>query len=197
DVARAGTWLFKPAPAYRVRRDTNTDTPLPPDEPAGKNPPDGAMLDYFLGQAASGAVTIEILGNTGKAIRRYASTDKPEATEDDLKTLAIPAAWVRAPQVVSATAGMHRWVWDLHYGPPESFRHEYPIAAIPHDTPRLPLGPRALPGSYTVRLMANGAAYTAPLTIKMDPRVKISPTELRRQFDMEVELASMLTGSTE
>jgi photosystem II stability/assembly factor-like uncharacterized protein len=196
-VARSSAWLFKPAAAFRVRRDTNTDTPFPPDEPAGKNPPDGAVLDYFLGQPASTALTLEILDVGGKLVRRYTSADKPELPDDDLRTLSIPPYWVRPPQVVPATAGMHRWVWDLHYDPPESLRHEYPIAAIPHDTPRLPLGPRALPGSYTVRLTANGGTYTAPITVKLDPRLKTSQNGLQQQFDMETELASILTRSTE
>jgi photosystem II stability/assembly factor-like uncharacterized protein len=196
-VERSSAWLFKPAPAYRVRRDTNTDTPLPPDEPAGKNPPDGAVLDYLVGQPASGPVTIEILDAKSQLVRRYTSTDKPGILEHDLKTLSIPPYWVRLPQVVPTTAGIHRWVWDLHYASPESLRHGYPIAAIPNDTPRLPLGPRALPGSYTVRLTANGSTYTAPLIVKMDPRVKTSQSGLQQHFDIETELASMLTRSTE
>jgi len=189
--------LFKPAPAYRVRRDTNTDTPLPPDEPAGENPPDGAVLDYSLAQPASGEVTLEILDAKGNLVRRYSSTDKPELTEDDLKALAIPPYWVRMPRILPASAGMHRWVWDLRYAPPESLRHEFPISAIPHDTPRLPLGPSVLPGTYTVKLTANGTTYTAPLTVKMDPRVKTAAAFLEQQFEMETQLASMLTRGTE
>jgi hypothetical protein len=42
-----------PRAAYRVRRDTNTDTPLPPDEPLAENPPDGAVIDYYLAQSAA------------------------------------------------------------------------------------------------------------------------------------------------
>jgi hypothetical protein len=91
---------------------------------------------------------------------------------------------------------MHRWVWDLRYPTPDSTRHEYPISAVPHDTPRLPLGPTALPGEYTVKLTANGHSYTAPLTVKMDPRVKISPAALEQQFKAETRLASMMTRST-
>src|SRR5207237_10190334 len=52
--------LFKPQTALRVRSNVNTDTPLPPDEPAGENPPDGAMIDYFLAKDATGPVDIEI-----------------------------------------------------------------------------------------------------------------------------------------
>ncbi|HUI41805.1 MAG TPA: glycoside hydrolase [Terriglobia bacterium] len=195
-VAGADAHLFQPEPAWRVRRDTNTDTPLPPDEPAAQNPPDGAVIDYFLGRAASGPVTLEILDAGGKLVRRYASTDKPEVTEDELrKTLSVPLYWVRMPGVLSAEAGMHRWVWDLHYTPPPSARYGYPIAAIPHDTPREPLGPSVLPGRYTVRLTANGQTYTEPLVVKMDPRVKTPPAGLEQQFNMERRLAAMLAGS--
>ena len=60
----------------------NTDTPLPPDEPAGENPPDGAMIDYSLGADAPGPVTLEIKDARGNLFRRYASTD-PAAAADD------------------------------------------------------------------------------------------------------------------
>jgi photosystem II stability/assembly factor-like uncharacterized protein len=193
---RSSAFLFKPAPAYRIRRDTNTDTPLPPDEPAGENPPDGAVIDYSLAQPASGAVSLEILDAKGKLVRRYSSTDTPELTETDLKTLAIPPYWVRMPRILPASAGSHRWVWDLHYAPPESLRHEYPISAVPRGTPRLPLGVRVLPGIYTAKLTANGVSQNTSLTVKMDPRVKATPAELVQQFEMETELASMLTRST-
>jgi photosystem II stability/assembly factor-like uncharacterized protein len=195
-VAAASAWLCHPAPAYRVRPDTNTDTPLPPDEPLAENPPDGAVLDYYLAQPASGPVTLEILDGSGKLLRRYASTDQPEVTEADLKTLSIPTFWIRPPHVLPADAGMHRWIWDLHGAPPESLRHEYPIAAVPHDTPRLPQGPRALPGVYTVKLTVDGHTYTAPLTVKLDPRVKTSPAGLQQQFDCEQQLARMMNRST-
>ena len=195
-VTKSDAWLFDPAPAWRVRRNTNTDTPLPPDEPFGENPPDGAIFDYFLRQQASGPVALEILDAKGDVVRRYASTDEPEATEAALKNLAIPRLWVRQPRVLPSEAGMHRWVWDLHGSPPESMRHGYPISAVPHNTPRLPLGPRVLPGVYTVRLTAGGRTLTAPLTVKMDPRVKAATAGLQQQFEFESRLVSMMTRST-
>ena len=70
-----GTLLFKPQTALRVRWSFNTDTPLPPDEPVGENPPEGAMIDYSLGKEIAGPVTLEIRDDKGKTIRRYASTD--------------------------------------------------------------------------------------------------------------------------
>jgi photosystem II stability/assembly factor-like uncharacterized protein len=188
--------LFAPAPAYRVQRDTYTDTPLPPDEPVGANPPDGAILDYYLPSAAS-TVTLEMLDTQGHVVRRFSSTDKPEIAEEELQKQLIPLYWVRQPRQLSTAAGMHRWVWDLHYAPPAATRHDYPIAAIPHDTPRLPLGPTVVPGTYTVRLTVDGKTSTAPLTIKMDPRVKATATDLQKKLQAETKLASIMTQSAQ
>ena len=184
--------LFTPAPTFRIQRDTNTDTPLPPDEPAGANPPDGVVIDYYLAHSATSLVTLEILDARGQLVRKFSSTDKPDATEEELEKQLIPLYWLRPFRSLPSEAGMHRWVWDLHYPAPNSTRHEYPIAAIPGDTPRLPLGPTALPGSYTVRLTADGKSFTAPFVVKMDPRVKASAAGLEKKFQIEVHLASLL-----
>jgi photosystem II stability/assembly factor-like uncharacterized protein len=188
--------LFTPAPAFRIQRDTYTDTPLPPDEPFAANPPDGAILDYYLPHASS-PVTLEILDARGQLVRKFSSTDKPDATEEELKKQLIPLYWLRPFQVLSADAGMHRWVWDLHYPAPDSTRHEYPISAIPGDTPRLPLGPTAMPGTYTARLTVDGKNYTASFVLKMEPRVKTSTAGLERKFQLETRLASLLTQMSE
>jgi hypothetical protein len=92
---------------------------------------------------------------------------------------------------------MHRWVWDLHYPAPTSTRHEYPISAIPHDTPRLPLGPTVLPGTYSARLTVDGKTSTAPLTVKMDPRVKTATAGLEKKFQVEMRLASLMSESAQ
>jgi photosystem II stability/assembly factor-like uncharacterized protein len=192
-VTSSDAHLFAPAPAYRVQRDTNTDTPLPPDEPAAANPPDGAVIDYYLGSAVPGPVKLEILDARGQVVRSFSSADLPETSEADLKKQLIPLYWLRPFRSLSAKEGMHRWVWDLHYQAPKSLRHDYPIAAIPRDTPRFPLGPTALPGHYTVRLTLNGKSQTAPLTVKMDPRVKTPALGLEKKFGMETRLASIVT----
>ena len=197
-VASSSAYLFKPRTAYRIRRDTNPDTPLPPDEPASENPPQGAIINYFLGASASGAVTLEILDAQGKLVRRYASTDKPKVTEADLaKTVDVPLYWLRKPKILSAAAGMHRWLWDLRYPSPETTHHEYPISAIPHDTPRLPLGPIVVPGEFTVRLSVNGHSFTEPLTVKLDPRLKVQPGSLEEQLQLETHLASLMNAGYE
>ena len=185
-VAASDAYLFAPQLTYRVRRNNNTDTPLPPEEPAGQNPPDGAMLDYVLKSAAIGPVTIEISDESGKLVHRFSSTDKPEPMNE--KELNIPTYWIRPARVLSTRPGMHRFVWDLHYPPPDSLEHEYPISAIYHDTPRTPLGPTVMPGKYSVKLTVNGTTYTQPLMIKMDPRVMTTQGGLRQQFELETKI---------
>jgi photosystem II stability/assembly factor-like uncharacterized protein len=196
-MANSDAYLFKPEAVYRVRRSTNPDTPIPPDEPTGQNPPDGAILDYFLAQPASGPVTLEIVDAQGKLVRRFSSEDTPEVSQAELEKQLIPLYWIRMPKIVSAGVGMHRWVWDLHYPSPTSLQQQYPISAVPHDTPGTPQGPLAPPGEYTARLSANGHNFTAPLTVKIDPRVHTSQVVLEQQFNLEMRLAAELTRSTE
>ncbi|MGA9529732.1 MAG: glycoside hydrolase [Terriglobales bacterium] len=197
DTLANSVHLFKPAPAWRVERDTYTDTPLPPDEPVGENPPDGAVVDYFLPAAASGPITLEILDAEGKLVRRFASDDKPDASQEELEKQLIPLYWIRPARHLFASAGMHRFVWGLHYPAPVATHHEFPISAVPHDTPRYPRGPTILPGTYTVRLTVDGKSQTAPLTIKMDPRVKTARQGLDKKFQAEMHLASILSESSE
>jgi photosystem II stability/assembly factor-like uncharacterized protein len=185
-VAAADVHLFRPQTAYRVRNNLNPDTPLPPDEPAGQNPPDGAIIDYHLKEASAGPVTLQIFDDKGRLVRRFSSTDKPEPVNE--KELDIPAYWIRPQQVLSAAAGSHRFVWDLHYPPPPGPRR-YPIAAVYRDTPSEPLGPWVLPGRYTVRLTVAGKGQEQPLTVKMDPRVKTSAEGLMQQFELSQSCA--------
>ncbi len=131
-------------------------------------------------------------------MRRYSSADPTGPTQEQLnQSTSIPDYWIRRHKVLPATAGMHRWVWDLHYAAPVSIQRQYPISAVPHDTPHLPLGPTALPGPYTVRLIAAGQTKSENLIVKMDPRVKTPLAGLESQFQAEQGLASMIARSSE
>ncbi len=229
-VADEDAHLFQPETATRVRWDTNTDTPLPADEPAAENPPDGAVIDYWLKSDVQGPVTLEILGAGGEmrgrpergergeggevgeggeggegmmmgggpaffgggqqqggpVIRRYVSGHLIGFT--DSATLDVPTYWLRAPQEISTKAGLHRFVWDLHYTPLPGGRNSLPIAAVPHNTVVPPNSPWVAPGTYTVRLTVNGKSYTQPITVRMDPRIKTPPTALRQQATLSMEM---------
>jgi photosystem II stability/assembly factor-like uncharacterized protein len=197
DLKPGTATLFKPGDAYRIRRSTNTDTPLPIDEPAGENPPDGAMIDYALPASTTGPVTLEVLDSTGKLMRKFSSDDKPYATPAELAKQLIPLYWLQPQQSLPATPGFHRWIWDLRATTPTATDYEYPIAAVPHRTPRTPQGPLVLPGTYKLRLTANGQTLISAVTVKMDPRVKITSAELLALNTSETKLAAMVTSSSE
>ncbi len=192
-VAEAPAHLFKPQVATRVRWSMNTDTPLPPDVPAGQNPPDGAVINYYL-KSGSGPVTLEILDAAGNVIRKYASTDKPEPLDPNLN---IPTYWVRVPQILSAEPGMHRFVWDLHWQPVPGMRTGYPMQAVFRNTAPSPTGPWVMPGEYTVKFTAGGQSYTQPLKVRMDPRVKTPVAGLQEQFTLSKQLYDEVRAMSE
>jgi photosystem II stability/assembly factor-like uncharacterized protein len=181
----AAAVLFKPQTAIRVRWDMNTDTPLPPDFPAAENPPDGAVIDYYLASTASGPVTLVIRDSDRQIVRRYSSAD-PVPPADPM--LAIPTYWVRPPQVLSGAAGAHRFLWDMHYAEVPGIKPGYPIAAVPYNTAPQATSPWLRPGQYTVELTVGGKTYSQPLAVKMDPRVKTPAAGLTAQFVISQQL---------
>lgn len=185
-------FLYTPQTAYRLRRDNWPDTPLPPEFPAGKNPPDGAIVDYYLAGEGAGPVTLEIFKGT-TLVRRYSSADRPPPLDE--KAFNVPMFWARPPQTLSAAKGMHRFVWDLRYPAPGAAQRDFPISAIPGDTPLEPLGVLAVPGAYLVKLTAGGQTLTQPLTLKMDPRASITPLGLAQQFTLGTKIAEMMNRS--
>jgi photosystem II stability/assembly factor-like uncharacterized protein len=189
-VVSASSFLFRPQAAFRVRWNTNTDTPLPQEEPAGQNPPDGAVVDYYLRAPAKGPVVLEFLEPGGQVVGRFSSADAPLPLPAGRN---IPDYWIRPPQRPSNGAGLHRFVWDLHSQPPPAvLEFEYPIAAVYGDTPLEPRGPWVLPGDYTVRLTVDGQTESQPLTVRMDPRVKTSPTDLKEQYSRSMQVSQAI-----
>jgi len=173
----AASTLIKPQRATRFRWSKWPDTPLPPDEPAGQNPPEGAIIDYVLPSSAS-LVTLEILDANGKLVRRYTSTDKVEQPKDSGN---VPWYWIRPQRALPASAGMHRVTWDLHHAPVEQIKPSYPISAVPFDTVPNYTSPWVMPGNYTAKLTADGKTSTQPLVVRMDPRVKTTREDLSKQ----------------
>jgi len=169
-VAAADLWLYKPAAAYRVQPGSDQGTPVPMDEPMAENPPDGAVVDYWLKEKAKGPVELEIYDSEGGLVRKFSSADA--APKTDPNSLPIAMEWVREPATLSATAGTHRFVWDLHYELPKSLHRSF----------YGPAGVWAMPGNYIVKLTANGKSSSQPLVVKMDPRISTPEDALRREF---------------
>ena len=184
-TGNADAVLFKPQAAYRVRWNTNTDTPLPPDEPGAPNPPEGAIIDYYLKTASAGPVTLDVMDADGKIVRHYSSNDpvvRPDPVGGNL-----PVYWFRPPMVLSTAPGTHRFTWDVHYQPLPGGgggRGGLPIAAVAYDTVPSPTSPWVAPGTYTVKLTVNGKAYTQPIVVKQDPRVKTPALVMQRVYSL-------------
>jgi photosystem II stability/assembly factor-like uncharacterized protein len=179
-VASTEVWLFRPETAIRMRAASDQGTPMPMDEALLSNPPEGAVLDYFLKDKARLPIQLEIFDSEGKVVRQFASDAVLRKTNPN--DVPIQVEWIRDPKPLIAEAGMHRFVWDLHYLPPKTARRSF----------RGTVGPLAVPGEYTVKLTANGKSSTQPLMIKLDPRVKTPQDALQRQFGLASRLAARL-----
>ena len=170
--------LFAPAVAVRVDNDPFLASPFPPEEPMANNPPNGAMVDYFL-PANAKKVTLEIRDAKGTLVRRYMRGDKKAAAA---APSAIAERWLPKPAVLNAGAGMHRFVWDLRWTAAglneESENDDYEMAG----------GPKVVPGSYQVRLNVDGATIDEPLQVKMDPRSKATTADLAEQQRLGLEI---------
>ncbi|HXI04168.1 MAG TPA: hypothetical protein VNI57_13415 [Candidatus Saccharimonadales bacterium] len=187
--------LIPPARAWRLRGNENKDTPLPPEEPRGENPPAGAVLDYVLPEGIAGPVTLSILDEDGSVIRRFSSAYQPEAPKAEVYFTDL---YLGGRQKVSAAPGQHRLVWNLRYERPKALEYEYSIAAVPgQETEALPEGAFVLPGTYKVRLLAGGATVEQPLEVAMDPRVKTPAGELAELLEFQRRVADALARTAD
>jgi hypothetical protein len=184
-VLESPAHLFRPGLATRVRASMYTDTPIPPDEPRSENPPDGIIISYHLRQAAS-ALSLEILDATGGVVRRYEKGLNPNPDPRDEGHW--PDWWIAPWPDLKSEPGLHRFTWDLRYPRPNVTNFSFPISAIVGRTVPEPLGPMVKPGTYTVRLTVDGQAYTQPVRVRMDPRVRTPVAELAARDSLHQEI---------
>jgi hypothetical protein len=189
-VVAAPAHLFAPEVAWRVYPDNNKDTPLPPETPEGQNPPAGAVIDYWLAKNTQGPVTLEIYNFKGELVRHFASDVTPPPIQANRY---FDKEWLRPAERLSATPGMHRFVWNLRYARPQAIAYEYSIAAVfGEDTPTAVEGPFVLPGIYSIVLTVGGQHYRAPLVVQLDPRVHTSSADLRALLTFSQSLCGTL-----
>ena len=178
EVASSDIHLYTPSVAYRGAwggvRHTHEN---------GQNPPDGAIIDYYLKAAASEGteVRLEIIDSQGKTIREF--SNHPIAgtleTEDGAEPLFPP---------LPTKAGMNRFVWDLRYDPiPQIPNHS---AGDIYD-PGL-LGPKVVPGTYKVRLSVGKSSQEASFEMKLDPRMHVPQADLEKQLDLALKVHELL-----
>jgi photosystem II stability/assembly factor-like uncharacterized protein len=185
--------LFTPAEAWRVHPNNNQDTPLPPETPTGENPPAGAIIDYWLGTSAEGPVTLEIFDADNHLVRWFSSAEIPRQPPAERY---FAKEWIKPPQALAGTPGMHRFVWNLRYERPDTIEYGYSIAATPSGGTSIePEGPFALPGQYRVVLSAGGKQYSAPLTLREDPRAQVTAADLQASLALSQKIAPALADA--
>src|SRR5712692_4669299 len=200
---RASNYLYGPAAAVRVRWDNHPDTPLPADTPAGENPPEGAIIYYYL-QSAAKEIILEIRNGRGDIVRSF--SNRPQPADDTTKN--VPDYWFAPPEVLTTKAGLNRFVWNLEWPHPDALTYNFrgghidyveytlPDHAVAGKTPRnQPPGPLAVPGRYEVVLTVDGKTYRQPLLITLDPRVLVSPGDLEAQLDLARMIDTWMTSS--
>ena len=192
-AAPGATWpaphLFEPVPAVRVRANANRDTPIPPEEPAGRNPPAGAVIDYWLPAAAKGPVTLDIVDASGILVRRLSSQPAPRPPAE----VYFAPSWLHPAAPLETSAGLHRAVWDLRWPRPPAIAFNYSIStAAGAGAPISPQGPLALPGDYSVVLNVDGVQSRAPLRLVQDPRSRVGPADLVASLALSQVIAADL-----
>jgi photosystem II stability/assembly factor-like uncharacterized protein len=194
NLATENAHLYTPQTAIRIRGAMNPPTPWVPDMATGENPPDGAVIDYYLGPKSSGVVSLEIADSKGQLITRINSNDPVPPLDPRYPD---PTLWARPPRILSAEPGHHRFLWDMQY-PQVPGMSTGPDAeqAIPYNTPSVSTAPWVMPGTYTVRLIANGTTISQSFKIVMDPRVKTSTADLQTQFDAAKSIYDDLMRAT-
>ena len=170
-----GPWFYRPATAIRVDNDSFLGSPLPPEEPTAKNPPNGAVIDYYLKTAAE-HIKLEIFDDKQNLVRSFSSDDPREPKR---AARPIDDRWFPKPEILKTAPGLHRFVWSLAWGDPSN-------AADPAsgDEYRAPRAPRAIPGNYQARLTIDGKTSAQPLKIVMDPRSPATPRDLEQQLQL-------------
>jgi hypothetical protein len=192
--------LFEPVTATRARWDNHPDTPLPPDTPHGDNPPDGAIIYYYLSSEPK-KISLEIRDANGNVVRSF--TDKMPPRDPRPKN--APEWWFEPAGVLSTDHGLNRFVWNLQWPHPDalafSFRgaplnyieYTLPDHAIAGNTPvNQPPGPFVVPGQYEIVLTVDGKTYRQPLIVNLDPRVHVSPVDLEAQLELARQMDSWM-----
>ncbi len=154
----------------------------------GQNAPPGVVINYYLSQAPKAEITLAILDSKGNVVRQFSSKKSKLAASEQ------PKEWIgeaKPVDLLPAQAGMNRFVWDLRYEPPDA------VPGASYDGGAIPEGPLALPGKYQVRLEVAGKSYAAPLELRLDPRLKTSPADLEKQFELALKVRDSVSRAND
>ena len=166
-VSSSAFHLFKPMDAYRMGSGWGSR----PSRTEGQNHPGGAMIFYYLKDTSAVKASVEILDQQGVLIRKFATKADTKNKEEVLKGL---------------KPGLNRLVWNLRYPDAEGFDGLILWAGGL-------TGPKAVPGTYKVRLTVNGISQETAFDVLKDPRTAGSQQDIVEQFEFLKSVGSKLT----
>jgi hypothetical protein len=145
---------------------------------AGQNPPDGAIIHYYLKEQPQGEITLTFLSASGQVIRTFSSEEKKEQPRPGLdKDKDRDKEKEKKEPRVPKAAGANRFVWDLRYASPTRIEGD-------RESEEIMKGPLVPPGAYQVQLQLGNQIYTQSFAVLKDPRVTTSQEDLQQQFDL-------------
>jgi hypothetical protein len=140
---------------------------------------------YSLASRPSSPISLDVIDTSGTVVRHLSSA--PGVPVAEAAQPPEPNFWIAPTLSMPTNIGTNRINWDLRYDPPPAFTHSFEINANPGLTPSSPEGPLVAPGTYTLKLTADGKSYTQRVTVKNDPRSPAKTSDLRAQLDLEMK----------
>ena len=196
-IAAAPAYLFKPGDAIRARMNGNWDQPMNPELPHAPNPPFGALIYYHLSKPPAGEIKLQIFDSANQLVRTFTNTQPSMYQRPPYPDYWLMPATERA---LSTNVGTNRINWDLRYDDPPGYNPDInnQMNSSPGQVTPAPHGALAVPGTYTVKLLVDGATYTQPLVVHNDPRLGDSPaviSTLRAQEKLAMAAWQGMKGS--
>ncbi|MDH4058481.1 MAG: glycosyl hydrolase, partial [Cyclobacteriaceae bacterium] len=167
-VSTSEAYLYKPMPSYRMGPSFSFGRAP---RTAGQNHPGGVTVHYYLKDTAKAQVTLEFLQPDGTLIKKF-------STKPDLKA--------KEEKLTLKQAGMNKFNWNMRYPDADRFDGMIVWAASMN-------GPRALPGTYKVKLTVNGKSMESDFEIVKDPRATSSDADMKAQFDFTQEVIAKVS----
>ncbi|HET6316918.1 MAG TPA: glycosyl hydrolase, partial [Chloroflexota bacterium] len=185
---------------YRQREDPRTGAKENVYLDAGRNPPDGAIVSYFLREKPDGDITLTFLEADGREIRTFSSKNVEEPEPSDETAVGEGAEDVtqqrsetprkqKEPRIPKE-AGLNRFVWNLRY--PEATKIEDDEVAndLVEDGAQGPIVP---PGRYRVRLTVGDSSPEEEFEVQTDPRVAVPEADFAAQFELLMQVRDKLS----
>lgn len=187
EIQQKRAFLFAPPVATRWLYRSEWDGGFSGKGALGKNPPEGALLYYWLREKPRKVITLEIFDEEGRLVRTLSSEALPltgfsEYAEEEKEVI---EDWV-----LPTEEGVNRTSWDLRWTGAEMFKG----GILDFGYPRV--GPMALPGEYRVVLKVGEEVESAQLSVRADPRQQVEELSLHHQLDFALEVRNTITSVT-